>query len=400
MKLLFLAHRIPFPPNKGDKIRAFHEIEGLRAAGHEIHLAAFADHRSDYRYAGDLRRLCASVAIVPLDRRVATLRSLAGAASGRSLTLAFFSSARMRREVSSIVSGVRPDAIFVYCSAMVQYVPEAYVARTVVDFVDVDSEKWREYAEAARGPRSWLCGLEWRRLRAYERSVVDRFADTIVTTEREAAFLRTPDGAKGLRLRAIVNGVNTDHFRPADAAPSSDSATGRVTFVGAMDYYPNIDAVCHFADAALPLVRARHPRVEFVIVGSRPVRRVQRLAGRPGIVVTGHVSDVRQHLHAATVCVAPLRIARGVQNKVLEAMACGRAVVATPQAIAGLGVVAGRDVLVAADAQAFADATATALGDRDLRARLGASARRFVERHHKWSDAQAEVVKLVEQLAV
>jgi sugar transferase (PEP-CTERM/EpsH1 system associated) len=410
MKLLFLTHRIPYPPNKGDKIRSFHELCAFVARGHEVHLLAFADEARDLRYQAKLAELCASATIIPLDRRWARLRALSHLFTRAPLSLGYFGSHSMRRAVNHKLLEVDFDAVFVYSSTMAQYVPGEFNARTVVDLVDIDSEKWRDYAYRTQPPMSWLYELEAQRLRQYEHAIVMRFAHTILTTKREAALLKDLDEfTRRARLHTITNGIDLQRYQPeavfaaADVPESerrflADLSTPRLVFTGAMDYYANVEGVRYFANEVFPLIRARTPRVEFLIVGSNPTGEVRRLGDRVGVTVTGSVEDVRPYLATATVCVVPLRIARGVQNKILEAMAAGRAVIATPEAVAGLRVADGEQALIGRAPQELADAVLKLIEDESLRLRLGTQARRFVEEDHDWTPLLERLTDLVESV--
>jgi sugar transferase (PEP-CTERM/EpsH1 system associated) len=400
VKVLFLAHRIPYPPNKGDKIRSFHELRALVARGHEVHLIAFADDPRDLDQGTALADLCASVVTIPLERRRAGLRALATLAARTPLSLAYFGARSMSRTVRHALARVRPDALLLYCSPMLQHVPGKWHARTMIDLVDADSEKWRAYAGRVRPPWSWLYRLEGRRLRRYERAVLARVAHAVVTTEREAAAL-----GNGGRLHVIPNGVDLEHYAPparepaADPAQSREAGPPRLVFTGAMDYYANVEGIRYFVEDVFPLIRDRAPRTELAIVGSNPTAAVRRLGRRPGVTVTGFVADERRYLGPATACIVPLRLARGIQNKLLVAMAAGRAVIATPEAAAGLGAVPGRHLLVGRSTRELAEATLEVIAEPRRRAELGAAARRFVEAGHDWTPLLARFVDLVEATA-
>jgi sugar transferase (PEP-CTERM/EpsH1 system associated) len=395
MKLLFLAHRIPYPPNKGDKIRSYHELRAFIERGHEVHLLAFADDLDDLSYQVDLARMCASVGIVPLRARRAKLRAAANLLTARPLSLGYFASLRMRRRAARAVAEHDFDAVFVYSSTMAQYVPRHLASRAVVDLVDVDSEKWRDYSARTEGVKSRLYALEWKRLRRYEHELVSRFAHTIVTTPREAALLDELDEfTRRARLRVITNGVDLDYLQPAGQPPNPSPP--RLVFTGAMDYYANVEGVRYFVEEIFPLIRARAPQAEFFIIGGKPSDEVKRLGLQDGVTVTGFVEDVRPYLSAATACVAPLRIARGVQNKVLEAMAAGKAIIATPEAAAGLRAVDGEHLRVAGDPQSFAEAVVGVIQDEGQREILGNQARAFVETEHDWRPLLQKLTQLVE----
>jgi sugar transferase (PEP-CTERM/EpsH1 system associated) len=398
MKLLFLAHRIPYPPNKGDKIRSYNELRGFVERGNEVHLLAFADSRRDMSYRIFLAQLCASVEVVPLHRIDAKLRAAAKLMTGKPLSLGYFESWKMKRLVRQLVARHDFDAVFVYSSTMAQYVPRELWARTIVDLVDVDSEKWRDYARFAKPPKSWLYELEFERLRRYEHEIVRRFAFTILTTQREASLLDELDEfTRHARLRIITNGVDLDYFQPDDEG--TISPTPRLVFVGAMDYYANIEGVTWFVEKVFPLIRRTEPRAEFFIVGSNPTTEVERLGQRTGVSVTGLVYDVRPFMRSATAYVVPLRIARGVQNKVLEAMAAGKAIVATPEAVAGLRVSDGKELLVAGTPEEFADATLSLIRQESLRRELSRKSLRFVETEHDWEPLVRSVAELTESVA-
>lgn len=398
MKLLFLAHRIPYPPNKGDKIRSYHELRALVEHGHEVHLLAFADDLRDLHYQVDLARGCASVRIIRLRKFWAKLRALLTVLTSHPLSLGYFGSWKMRRLVKRALNKQKFDAVFVYSSAMAQYVPPKWRSQTIVDLVDVDSEKWREYAERTETPKSWLYEIEARRLRKYEHEIVAGFAYSILTTRREANLLSDLDEfTRRARVRILTNGVDTGYFQPdpslseggkiirlPSVAAQETNLKPRLVFTGVMDYFANVEAVRWFAAEVFPLIRLQEPQAEFIIAGRNPVAEVRKLAIQPGVIVTGTVDDIRPYLDAATVCVGPLRIARGIQNKLLEAMACGKAIVATPEAVAGLRVAHEEQLLLASSPTEFAAAVLELIRDKNVRDCLGRRARRFVELEHDW----------------
>ena len=389
MQLLYLAHRVPFPPNKGDKIRAFHELRALALRGHDVHLFAFADDPADLHRHADLAKFCKSVTILPLTRIGAARGAFKALVAGQSLSVGYYEAASMHAAVRTCMRDVRPQAAIVFSSTMAQYVPEQLRGQTVVDLVDVDSAKWSEYATYHRFPKSMIYRVEGRRLQAYERSVLEDFPHVVLTSSREAELLAA--GRATADIHALVNGVDTDYFVPA--ALRMDGAS-EIVFVGAMDYFPNVDGVQWFADEVWPLLRGKARR--FTIVGSRPSKSVRALAGRDGIEVTGAVPDVRPYLQRASVVAVPLRIARGVQNKVLEAMAVATAVVATPPAVAAFENQETLPVHVASTAPEFAHALANLLADSQERRDLGNAARAYVIAHHRWETMLDRFCELVE----
>ena len=385
--LLFLAHRIPYPPDKGEKIRAWHEFLRL-ARTHRVHLGCFIDDPADLAHVPTLAAHCADLLAIRLAPRRQRLRALLRVRPGRPLSLDYFFDAGMAAWVAQKrAQGIK--RAFVYCSAMAPYVMAATELWRVLDMVDVDSAKWDDYARRAAWPMRALWAREARTLLAFERRAAAACDRTLFVSAAEcAAFTALAPEVAG-RCGWVGNGVDTAYFAPPpDAAMSGYAMPWPVggpvaVFTGTMNYRPNIAAVSWFADQVLPLLHRTHPGLRFAIVGANPAPAVRRLAGRPGVLVSGRVADMRPFLAYAALAVAPLSIARGIQNKVLEAMAMARPVVATPQAFAGINAVAGRDLLVADGAAAFAAAVAAVLDGQHPG--LGAAARAAVLQRHAWS---------------
>ncbi|HEU0184790.1 MAG TPA: TIGR03087 family PEP-CTERM/XrtA system glycosyltransferase [Blastocatellia bacterium] len=397
MKLLFLSPRIPYPPNKGDRVRLSQELQALIERGHEVHLLAFAGDMDDLNYQVDLGRMCATVGIVPLRRVRAVARALFNLVFMRSLARGYFASRRMRRLVKRAASDNDFDAVFVSSSPMAQYVPRELLSRAVIDMADVDSERWRDRAGPANPVMSRIYSLEWKRLREYEYKVIARFANTVVTTGREAALLdRIDEFTRRARLRTMANGVDLERFQPLFQSP--DTISPRLVFVGAMDHFANVEGARYFAEEVFPLIRSRESRAKFSIIGANPTDEVKKMARYPGVIVAGEAPDARSYLREATLCVVPLRHARGAQNEILEAMAAGKAVIASPEAVAGLRVVNGDHLMIADSPRKFADATLEVIHDASLRESLETRARQFVEAEHDWKSLLQRMVDLVESV--
>ncbi len=389
--LLFLAHRIPYPPNKGDKIRAWHLLDFL-SRHYRIHLGAFVDDPEDWRYVEFLRGRCASTCLIGLDPKLGKLRSLTGLLTGQPLTLPYYRHTGMQRWVDVLLSHGMAR-ILVYSSAMARFVMTARHARRVMDFVDVDSDKWRQYALTKPWPVSWLYRREGGRLLDWERKVAAEFDASLFVSAREAEDFRSMAPECATRVGHYNNGVDAGYFSPdRDYADPYPEAAEAIVFTGAMDYWPNIDAVKWFAAAVLPELLKQRPNLLFAIVGSRPGGEVSALASRPGVLVTGRVDDVRPYLAHARAVVAPLRIARGIQNKVLEGMAMARTVVGTPQALEGIEALPGKEIRVAEDAAGLVRETLLALEGPDL----GGAARARVQADFSWETNLAEVERLLE----
>ncbi|QJD99887.1 TIGR03087 family PEP-CTERM/XrtA system glycosyltransferase [Massilia forsythiae] len=385
--LLLLIHRIPYPPNKGDKIRSYHLLKHL-ARHYRVHLATFVDDADDWQYVPHVEALCASSHFAAMQPLVARVKSLTALLKNGSLSLAYYRDAGLARWVQDTVAANRIERVLVFSSAMAQYADPYRGARRVVDFVDVDSDKWRQYADKKSFPMSWLYRYEADRLLRYERQVARDYDASLFVSAPEAQLFRSLAPESSAKIGHFSNGVDTDYFSPHEAHANPFGAGERaLVFTGAMDYWPNVDAVQWFAGAVFPALRQRFTDLRFYIVGSRPSPAVQALAQQPGVVVTGTVPDVRPYIAHAAVAVAPLRIARGIQNKVLEAMAMATPVVVTPQALEGIDAVPDSELVLAADdAAAFADAVAALLdGHADAAAAIGRAARAKVQSRYSWS---------------
>jgi sugar transferase (PEP-CTERM/EpsH1 system associated) len=384
--LLLLIHRIPYPPNKGDKIRSYHLLKHL-AQHYRVHLATFVDDPDDWQHVPYVQSLCASSHFAGMKPLLARVRSLAGLVKNRSLSLEYYRDAGLARWVDRTVAAHGIERVLVFSSPMAQYADRYRAARRVVDFCDVDSDKWRQYAEQKSFPMSWIYRYEARQLLDYERQVARDYDASLFVSKPEAELFRRLAPESSPKIGYFSNGVDTDYFSPEQTHASPYAAGERaLVFTGAMDYWPNIDAVKWFADEVFPALRRRDSALRFYIVGSRPAPAVQALAQQDGVVVTGTVPDVRPYIAHAAVAVAPLRIARGVQNKVLEAMAMATPVVVSPQALEGIDAVPGDELVLAEDAPAFVDAITTLLAGLDgAGAAIGRAARARVQRQYSWS---------------
>jgi len=384
--VLFLAHRIPYPPDKGDKIRSWHMLKHL-AARATVHLGAFVDDPADMAHADALRSVCGDVLLRPIKRSDRWKRAARGLLRGDALSLALYRDPAMADWVRETVRRRRPDGLFVFSSQMAPYaLPYLGPRRGVMDFVDVDSEKWFQYAREGRGWRQHLYNREGRLLRDLEKHAARQFDASLFVSEAEAALFRRIAGSYAHTVLGVSNGVDFDFFDPrVGAGSTSEPGEPTVVFTGAMDYRPNVDAVLWFAAEVWPRVRSIRPRAAFLIVGSKPLPEVKKLDGRDGIVVTGRVDDVRPYIAGADVVVAPLRIARGIQNKVLEAMAMAKPVVATTAAFEGIEAVPGEHLLVEDEADAFAARVLDLAGDPTRARAIGGAARSHVSARYAWS---------------
>ena len=381
--LLYLVHRLPYPPNKGDKVRSYHLLTHL-AAKHRVFLGTFIDDPDDVQHIDALRSLCADLHVEPLSPRAARVRSLLGLLQGEALTLPYYRSADLAAWVQQTIAAHRPDAAVVFSSAMAQYVPAELGLSTLVDMVDVDSAKWTQYAGNRRWPLSWVYRREGRKLLDFERQTVQRAAHSFLVTDAEVELFLGLAPECSARVEAVGNGVNAEFFSPGQGFPSPFAADEiPIVFTGAMDYWPNVDAATWFVSDVLPALAERVPSARFCIVGMRPTPTVKALAGTR-VNVTGTVPDVRPYLAHARVVVAPLRVARGVQNKVLEAMAMGRPVVASEACAGGIDAARGAEFAVAAVAFDYVERIVDLLDDQDRAEAMGAAARARVLKRYSW----------------
>ncbi len=388
--LLYLVHRMPYPPNKGDKVRSYHLLKHL-VAKRRVFLGTFIDDPADEPYIDTLRAMCAGLHVARLDPRSAKLRSLGGLLNGQALTLRYYRDAGLAEWVERTLRSHDIGTAVVFSSSMAQYVEHRANLRMLVDFVDVDSAKWADYAQAHRGPLSWIYRREGTHLLSYERQVAARADASFFVTESETQLFRRLAPECANQVEAMCNGVDADYFAP-DAQRASPYAADEIAlvFTGAMDYWPNIDAVTWFVQEALPALRLAWPTLRFHIVGRSPSAAVLTLKGE-GVHVTGTVDDVRPYLQHAAVVVAPLRLARGIQNKVLEAMAMGRPVVATAACAAPIDARVGTELLAASDAAGFTDAVSSLLAAPALANEIGTAARQCVLQRYSWQSHLAGI---------
>lgn len=352
-ELLYLTHRMPYPPNKGDKIRSFHLLKYLNQH-FRVHLGTFIDDAADWSHVDAVKAYCDETYFAELKPTSSRLRSLSGLVTGQALTLSYYHNERLQLWVNGLLATRPIEQVLIFSSAMAQYVQTADNLHRVIDFVDIDSDKWNQYAQSKYWPLSWLYRREGRLLLDYEKEIALQFDASLFVTAAESALFQQLAPESASKISYFSNGVDADYFSPERIYPKpyTDSEQALV-FTGAMDYWPNVDAVRWFSEEIFPAIFARFPQTRFYIVGSRPSSVVQELAKLPGVIVTGTVADVRPYLAYARLAVAPLRIARGLQNKVLEAMAMAKIVVASPQAAEGIQATSGTEFYIADDRQGY-----------------------------------------------
>ena len=382
---LFLCHRLPYPPNKGDKIRSYALLRHLAQRG-PVHLACFVDEAEDLQYLDKVRELAGGRCYFErLGAGAKAWRSLMGLLTGKPLTTACFGSARLQAWVDQSLRSLPIDDVVVFGSAMAPYLLQAPIPadRVLFDMVDIDSDKWRQYAARSRGAVKWLYGREHEKLEALECVAAGAFGHTLLASDFEADTFKAIAPAAAAKITGLTNGVDLEQFSPGDFKNPFGKDELPIVMTGRMDYRPNYEGALWFAREVFPQVLKFIPNARVHFVGAGPPAELRQAAG-PGVVVTGTVPDVRPYIQFAHAIIAPLHIARGVQNKVLEAMAMAKPVVATHDATRSLGVQAGHHLWVENEPRRFANAIVEALQGPD-RDKLARNARNYVEVHHSWT---------------
>jgi sugar transferase (PEP-CTERM/EpsH1 system associated) len=376
VKILFLSQRVPYPPNRGDKITTWRLVDRMRRE-HEVRCVCFAHDEADRKAAADLVAMGISTTTVAYHDTYKKISSLPLLLTRMPLTLGVYGSAELQRLVDEHCQWA--DMAYAYSSSMGAFLEPHDELPRVMHLGELDSDKWRQYSERSKFPMSWIYAREWSTMLEFERRMAYSFTENVLCTPLEQrVFDEQIPGATSTVLR---NGVDLEAFHPAPEKREE----GQLVFTGVMNYYPNVDGCVWFAKEILPAVRERFPEARFTIIGSHPSPSILALSRVKGIEVTGFVDSVTDRVQRGAVAVAPLRVARGIQNKVLEAMACGLPVVGSTLATQGVEGQAGRDFLVADDATAFADAVCSLLQQPERAQSLGAQARAFVEEHYNWN---------------
>jgi sugar transferase (PEP-CTERM/EpsH1 system associated) len=410
MQILYLAHRIPYPPNKGDKIRSFNQIKYL-AGRHAVDVACLVDDPADLVHKNELNALCRRVEVHPLPVRQARIKGLITLLLGKSISQGYFYRRSLQHVVDAWLKKHAYDIVLCFSSPMAEYLFHSHFLdlnsgssgngqagkrpRLVMDFCDVDADKWSQYSRSTPFPLNRLYALESRRLLAFDARVNKTMDDSLFVSTKEAELFQTLV-PKARCLRVIPNGVDHAFFHPnAASGPGPGQASLELLFTGAMDYQPNVNGIVWFCREVLPLIQIRHPLIGLTIVGANPTPEVRALASSR-IKVTGFVPDIRPGYATAHVAVVPLRLARGVQNKVLEAMAMGKPVVATSAAVQGIQPLTDEPLFVADTAADFAAAVCRILEDPHLAQSLSHRGRKFVMQRFDWEKNMRELEKILE----
>jgi len=388
VRILFLSQRVPYPPNRGDKITTWRLVDRMRRK-HDVTCVAFAHDASDLLAARELDAM--GIPTLPIRHRDGwkRLSSAPLLLSSSPLTLGVYGSKKLQAVVDRLMPKV--DLAYAYSSSMGAFLEKHVDKPRIMHLGELDSDKWRQYSEFAGFPMRQVYRRESRTLLEFERRIATSFTENVLCTPLEQKiFSERIPGAPSVVLR---NGVDLNYYKPAGTEPWS----GHIVFTGVMNYNPNVDACRFFVKQIFPLVRREFPRARFTIVGANPTPEVRRLGRTIGVSVTGFVTDTRKILRTAVVSVAPLRMARGIQNKVLEALAMGVPVVGTSPAVQGVDGIAGRDYLVGDSAETFAEAVCSLLRDPELAQERGMRGRRFVEETYDWEVVFKPLDKMLEE---
>lgn len=389
MNVLFVCHRLPFPPKRGGKIRPFNIIRHFKESGHRVTVATLARSEQELAEGSGLEAYCDRLLVGQIGKMGAIAQMVGRLPTLSPSSMGYFYSRGLQSKVGKLLSESQFDLIFVHCSSVAQYVNGAKGVPSIMDFGDMDSCKWHDYSSFKSFPVSLGYRLEAAKLGRAEKCLARQFSMSTCTTRAELDTLRSLEAAP--ESDWFPNGVDSEYFSPSDLDYDSD----RICFIGRMDYYPNQQAMLSFCGNVLPIIQSRRPSTRLTIVGAEPSRDIRKLAEKPGITVTGTVPDVREYVQRAAVTVAPLIIARGTQNKILESMAMGVPVVSSRAAARGVDAIDGEQMLTADSPAEYAAAIIRLLSDREERARLANGGRQCVLANHSWPASMQKLDDIV-----
>jgi len=390
VKILYLCHRFPFPPKRGGKIRPFNMIRHL-ANSHDVTVASLARSPEEAREGAGIASFCSRYVMAEVSNPIQVARMVARVPTVTPSSMGFFYSPVLARRVRDLLARDRYELIFVHCSSVAQYVESVRGIPKILDFGDMDSQKWLEYARYKPFPLSTGYWLEGKKLEREEIRLARQFDMCTATTRAEWETLASY--GNGFDSDWFPNGVDSTFFAPTGEPYDPDT----ISFVGRMDYYPNQECMFDFCANVLPLLRERRPTIKLTIVGADPPPAVKKLGRLPGVTVTGSVPDVRPYVRGSALMVAPLNIARGTQNKILEAMAMGVPVVTSGVAAGGVDALEQEHFLVARTYQDYSAAVLRILEDPKERDRLARAGRDRVLRHHAWPYSMKRLDAVIER---
>ena len=389
MNVLFVCHRLPFPPKRGGKIRPFNIIRHFKEQGHCVTVGSLARSEEEAEEGQGLRQYCDKLLVGCIGKMSAMTQMIARLPTPSPSSMGYFYSARLHRAMRTELSQDNYDLVFVHCSSAAQYVKAPFGIPSILDFGDMDSHKWLDYSSFKPQPLALGYWLEGTKLKREEKRLARRFDLCTCTTQAELDTLNGLQAAE--RTSWFPNGVDAEFFSPREEPYNPNS----ICFIGRMDYYPNQQGMLFFCRSVLPLVQGKRPGTELTIVGASPSSEIKDLASLPGVTVTGTVDDVRPYIGRAALSVAPLAIARGTQNKILESMAMGVPVVASDTAAGGVDAVPDEHILTANTPADFADKVVRLLSNPVERNRFAEAARERVITNHSWATSMRKLDGIV-----
>jgi sugar transferase (PEP-CTERM/EpsH1 system associated) len=402
LNILFLAQRVPFPPNKGEKIRTFNQLKYLADTNHQVSVCAPLEHDEDVNYFKTLsEKYCKNISYYPLPNK--SVRLFKGLMKGQPLSVANFYSTQLQGIFDSLLATNIFDVIICTSSAMAEYIYQSSIIkrsntklRILMDFMDLDSDKWQQYAKTSHWPMKWIYQREAKLLSQYEAKITRDFDCSFFIADAEVQLFKSRVNNTG-KVLTLGNGIDTKNFMPATVAPNNTAPV--LLFTGVMDYKPNVDAVLWFVEQVWPTILVKYPDAQFIIAGMNPRSSVSELSKMQGITVTGYVDDILPYYHQADYFVAPFRLARGVQNKVLQAFACGLPVIATPMGAEGISCQEDHDILLANSSIEFVERIQCLVQNKALTEQLILNALSLVRQHYSWPGKLQVLAKVLAEKA-
>ena len=401
-KICVVSQRVPFPPNKGEKLRTYHQILHLVESGHQVEVLTLVEDDNDERDAQLLAsQLDINVSTYRLPNKVK--RYLWAVLKNQPLSVGNFFSTKLQKIIDSKLNQGR-DVLMFSASSLSYYIFNSPSYETsscylLMDFMDVDSDKWAQYAATSRFPMNWVYSRESEGIRELEAKTNKLFSACFLIAEEEVAlFKRNVDASKPVKV--LGNGLDFKAFYPSKKVPafSGEIQTPNFLFTGVMDYKPNIDAVLWFVNECWPTVRSKYSTAVFTIAGMNPVEEIKAFNGKEGIEVTGFVDDILPYFHRANVFVAPFRLARGVQNKVLQAAACALPIVTTSMGAEGISFASNDNMWIEDNAEAFANACISIMENDDASKEKALRAFDAIREQYSWKQQLAPLDKVLSTL--
>lgn len=391
MKILFLSHRFPYPPTRGDKIRSFNMVKYLHEQGHEVTVASLSRSADETEECHGIKDFCHKYVVVEINEALQNIRMVSRLLSKDPSSMGYFYSNALQSEVNQLLNDNKYDLIIVFSSSAAQYVEHVADTPKMLDFCDMDSQKWLAYVDYKKWPISAGYALEGRKLESDEKRLARLFDLCSCATDFEVETLDSYN--TGVQSGYFPNGVDSDFFKPINV----DYVKNSICFVGRMDYYPNEVCIVNFCHDVLPIIREKYPDVTFKVIGAAPPKSVMDLNEIPGVLVTGTVDDIRKHVQSCQVMVAPLVIARGTQNKILEGMAMGLPVVSSHLAARGVDAVVGEHLLAATTSEEYATEIMSLFADPEKQKKFAKAGRERVLSHHNWKRGMELMAECIER---